>query len=147
MKNEKKDKHFIKKPIFPGGRKAMLDFLKHHLSYPEQALIQGVEGTVVLRYAIDFKGNVTDTQVITSLGHGCDEEAQRVVRLMKFDVPPSRGLRVTFHNTIKVHFQAPKAIMHPSPPPTAFQYVYTQNTPDKKPEDAQVSYAYTITIG
>jgi len=149
MQKERKEKHFIKKPIYPGGPKAMRDFLRLHLKYPEEALRQKIEGTVTLRYEIDFKGNVTDAQILGSLGFGCDEEAIRVVKLFKFDVPPIRGVRVTFHNDLKVHFKLPE----PSEQATysgQVLYSYTSETKNQSAEsagEASTAYSYTITWG
>jgi hypothetical protein len=67
---------------------------------------------------------------------------------MKFDVPPIRGMRVSFHNTIKIHFKAPKISAPPLPvPASSIQYVYTENTAPEKPASKPSAYAYTITIG
>jgi TonB family protein len=149
MQKERKDKHFIKKPMYPGGPKAMREFVSQNLKYPEEAFRQKIEGTVTLRYEIDFKGNVTDAQILSSLGFGCDEEAIRVVKLFKFDVPPVRGLRVIFHNDIKVHFKLPKATAQ-STQTIELQYNFTVESKTKKPEktdDSSSGYTYTITWG
>lgn len=146
MKKERKDKSFIKKPIYPGGSVAMRNFIRQHLVYPPAALEKGIEGTVTLKYTIDHHGNVTDTHVIAGLGHGCDDEAARVVRLFKFEVPKTRGVRVTFHKDIHVHFRLPKKQPLPTPSPASVstQYVYTQ--PSKPTASVNSGYTYTITI-
>ncbi len=147
MQKEKKDKHFIRRPAYPGGPKAMREFLQKHLQYPEPARLNRVEGTVALRYEIDYKGNVTDVQVLTGLGYGCDEEAVRLAGLLKFDVPPARGVKVTFHNTLKVHFRLPKQATPAQPPAVQYNYVNTGRRPQQeKPEQKQGGYSYTITI-
>jgi TonB family protein len=146
MQHQKKDKHFIKQPIYAGGPKAMGAFISSHLQYPPEALQQGIEGTVNIRYAIDQKGDVAEAKVISGLGHGCDEEAQRVVRLLKFDVPKTRGLRVLYHKTIHVHFKKP--VPQAPPPPAEIQYQYTQSSPvkDDSPTPPPAGYSYTITF-
>ena len=80
MKKERKDKHFIKKPIYPGGLKAMRAFIAKHKKYPPAAEENNIEGVVRVKYDIDYKGNVVGTQVQSSLGYGCDEEALRAVK-------------------------------------------------------------------
>lgn len=67
-----------------------------------------VSGVVRLRYGINSKGAVTETQVIHSLGYGCDEEAERVVKLLKYEVPKHRKMKVKFHRTINIRFSPPK---------------------------------------
>lgn len=146
MKKERKDKSFIKKPIYPGGSVAMRNFIRQHLVYPPAALEKGIEGTVTMKYTIDHHGNVIDTHLIAGLGHGCDEEAARVVRLFKFDVSKTRGVRVTFHKDLHVHFRLPKK--QPAPLPVASSvnthYVYTQTPKPATPSNS--GYSFTITI-
>ena len=61
-----------------------------------------------LKYSINEQGIVISTQVIHSLGHGCDEEASRVVSLLRYNVPNNRKIRVKFHKTINIKFKPPK---------------------------------------
>ena len=91
MKKEKREKDFRKKPIYPGGNSALKQFIKDNLQYPEEALKNKVEGGVIVQFTIDHLGKVTHTKVISGLGYGCDEEAQRVIRLLTFEVPKNRG--------------------------------------------------------
>lgn len=155
MQKERKDKHFIKKPIYPGGLKAMRELIRKELKYPKEALEAKIEGTVYLRYNIDHQGKVTSSKVLSSMGYGCDEEAQRIVTKFKFQVPKGpRKLKVKFHKTIKINFRLPKeAPKKATPPPspkqktTQISYTYTlskkSNTP-KKPEPKPKGYSYTI---
>ncbi|NUO00825.1 MAG: energy transducer TonB [Saprospiraceae bacterium] len=146
MDHKKKDKHFIHKPIYEGGDKALRAFVGQHLQYPELALTHKVEGTVHVEYDIDHKGDVVDARVIGGLGYGLDEEAMRVVRLLKFSVAKHRGIRVLFHRRIQVHFRLPKAQPAAAEQPQGFQYVYTPETPDQNQEKQPGNGAYTFTI-
>lgn len=132
MKRERKDKDFIHKPSFPGGAQGMKIFVREHLKYPEAARAAGIGGVVTIRISIDQSGAVTDTKIIAGLGYGCDEEAARVARLMRFDVPPNRGLRLIFHQTINIHFMLQPA---PAGPVT--------NTDEPSPEQPAVIYTVT----
>lgn len=157
MQKERKEKSFIRRPTYPGGPKAMQEFLRQNLRYPAEALKKGIEGTVSIRYEIDYKGNVTDVEILTSVGHGCDEEAIRLAKLLKFDVPPVRKLKVTFHNTLKVHFRIQKKAPaeHPAVPPAPPQvvYNYVASTPETAKEEPAKTppsgggYTFTIKIG
>jgi TonB family protein len=81
MHKPAKDKHFIKQPWYEGGPKAMKQYIAEQLCYPDEALAQRVEGTVSVRFDIDHKGDVIDVKIIGhGLGHGCDEEAIRLVK-------------------------------------------------------------------
>ncbi len=144
MKKKRKDRHFIKKPTYPGGPKALKAFVSAHLKYPEKARQKNVEGTVTLRYTIDHRGKVVDVQVIAGLGHGCDEEAIRVVKMLRFDVPKN-PLRVLFHKTIHIHF-------HPQQPAsitTSIQYQISpapDSTDSSESDDPESEGGYTYTI-
>lgn len=146
MAKEKKEKHFVQKPIYPGGPKALRTFITKHLRYPEAAREAGVEGTVVVRYTIDYQGEVIETKVISGLHKACDEEAVRLVKLLKFRVPKQkRSGKIQFHKSIKIHFKKPKV---KAPQPTAVQY---EIKPASKPTDSDEgkkggSYSYTISF-
>lgn len=148
MQKEKKDKHFIKKPTYPGGRKALQEFIRKNLKYPKDALENKIEGTVNLKYTINHKGKVIDTQVISGPGHGCNEEAERLAKLLKFDVPAQgRKVRVTFTKDLHIHFRLPKP-KKKATQPSGMQYTYT-TTNTKISENKPVpsgSYTYTIKL-
>ena len=136
MKKEKKEKHFVGKATYPGGVKALQAFLKAHKKYPEEALKKKIEGTVHIRYTINYKGKVVKTHVISGIGFGCDEEAQRVVKLLQFDVPKTHKLKVLFHKTIHIHFRLPNKERN-SP-----RIVYASQSSEKG--EREKSYEYTI---
>jgi periplasmic protein TonB len=52
--------------------------------YPPEARRLGIEGRVVVRIAIDRKGNVRWTKVIRSAGHGMDEAAMQALAKSRF---------------------------------------------------------------
>ena len=108
MKKERKDKHFIKKPFYEGGPMAMKKFIGENMRYPKEALENKIEGTVYVRYDVDQKGKVIDAKVVKGIGHGCDEEAIRLAKSLKFQVPKNRVGRVVFHKNIQIHFRLPK---------------------------------------
>lgn len=143
MKRTSKDKDFIKKPIYPGGPKAMREFIRKNLRYPAEALEKRIEGTVVLNFDIDHKGRVTDVRVISGLGYGCDEEAVRVVKLLRFDVPKNWKLKVIFHKDIQIHFRLPKETPAQKSP-LQLQYV---TTPSSAPTPKTTGITYTIDLG
>ena len=123
MAKERKDKHFIKKPVYEGGLRAMRAFIRAELNYPKEALKEKIEGTVYVKYSINHLGKVIDTKVISSLGYGCDEEAERIIRLFQFKVAKTRGIKVTFHRSIQIHFRLPK--IKPSSAVQSVHYHYT----------------------
>ncbi len=152
---ETKENSFIKRPYYEGGIKALRQFIRENMQYPKAALKAKIEGTVYLRYTVDYKGNVVSVKVKSSLGHGCDEEAIRLVKLLKFKVDKVRKVRVQFHKTIQIHFKLPKVKPAPKPKPqppssaTSLQVTYNYTAPKKTPpkkDPPKKSGGYTITI-
>jgi len=152
MEREKKPKHFIQQPEFPGGPKELTKFIYANLRYPAAAVEAKTEGTVMVEYDIDYKGNVVDTRVLQPLGNGCDEEAVRVVRLLKFIVGKNRGMRVLFHKKAQIRFKLPAQakVSAPAPQNTGsmqVNYVYTTSTPEPVEKPKTNTYSYTVTMG
>ncbi len=133
-----KKKRFIKRPRYPGGPKAMRAFIQQNLRYPPQAWENDIEGTVHIRFTIDHKGEVIATKIISGLGYGCDEEAIRLVKLLRFEVPKNRKLRVVFHKTLHIHFRKPTRT------PTSLTYTYLPAQKKDADETSSSGYHYTI---
>jgi TonB family protein len=151
MENKKKTT-FLHQPEYAGGPKELTRFIYEHLRYPEAALTAGVEGTVLVDYDIDYKGNVIDARVLRGIGHGCDEEACRVVRLLKFGVGKNRGVRVVFHKKAQIRFKIPVKAPASPPGPVQVQYNYVTTAAPAAPkepaaEPAGQTYSYTVKLG
>jgi Gram-negative bacterial TonB protein C-terminal len=160
MKKERKKEQFIQQPIYVGGDKAMTTFIYQHLKIPNEALLNNVEGIVFLEFGIDFKGNVIETRVIKGLGFGCDVEAVRVVKLLKFDMGKYPGMKIIFHKKAKIQFKkAPLLVADvpdlpslPTPVEEAqnfsFQYVITPtiSVVEEQIKPAETVYSYNITF-
>ena len=101
----------------------MDEFIKKNLRYPEEAMQQRIEGTVAVEIDIDVYGDVSSAKVKHGIGHGCDEEAVRLVKLLKFQKKKYKGLYVLFHKTINIHFRLHEASM-----PVQFSYQYKEKT-------------------
>jgi len=108
LKKEKKIKDFLPAPEYPGGPKAMHQFIQHHLQYPPEAMPGKIEGIVVIRGEINHKGKVVHTKVISSLHPLCDAEAQRVIGMLEFLVDKIRNARVSYFKTFNIQFRLPK---------------------------------------
>ncbi len=151
MQRENKPKNFLPKATYKGGSKAMSKFIGEHLKYPKQAIKNKISGTVVLRVAIDYKGKVTGSKVKSSVGHGCDEEAQRVVSLLKFEVGSKvRKGKILFHKNLNIHFRLPKPKAEPikkaESSKTQLSYTVVSSKPKSKPKLKPASYNYTINL-
>jgi len=139
MKHKAKPESFIKKPKYPGGKKALDDFIRTNMQYPEEALKNRVEGSVVIKYNIDVFGKVSEAVVAHGIGYGCDEEALRLVNKLQYEKKKYQGLRVTFHQSISIHFLLPGKGIKPQQQEVRIQYQYTEKN-SSKPEAGKISY-------
>ena len=69
-------------PAYPGGEKALFEYLANNIKYPKKALDNGIDGTVYVQFTIDKDGSVTDVKVLRGIGGGCNEEALRLIKSM-----------------------------------------------------------------
>lgn len=58
-----------------------------------------------MKAEINYKGDVIDAKIISSLFPSCDEEAIRVVKLLKFKIEKIRDLKVRFYKTFNIKFK------------------------------------------
>ena len=105
MNKPKKEKKFLLHPEYPGGRKALREFISAHLQYPEDALHQLIEGFVTVAYQVSDEGEIESVRIIKGLSPSCNEEAMRVVKLLKYSKVYNHGVRLKSNHKINIHFQ------------------------------------------
>ena len=138
-----KEKKFIQKPQYPGGSEAMGKEISKNLKYPEEAIEKQIEGTVYLSYVVNNMGDIEDIKVINGIGHGCDEEAMRLISLLKYDRPRNRGMKVRTTMRTRINFRLPQA------PVPVYNYLVTQDKGKQKPAVKTAGsnvYGYTLTF-
>ena len=92
-------------PEFPGGDKAMMDFISSNIKYPELAKENGVMGKVYVKFIVKADGNISDIVLLKGIGSGCDEEVLRVINLMPQWKPGKQnGVAVNVVYTLPVSF-------------------------------------------
>lgn len=99
---------FLKKAIYPGGKNELNNFINKNLKYPDKAIKNNIEGIVYLKFKINPKGKVYDVIILKGIGHGCDEEAIRLVKLLNYTPPKNYKLKVTTNKKINISFKLPK---------------------------------------
>jgi protein TonB len=146
MKKETKNNSILKRPQYPGGNQALGDFITQNLQYPKEAHDAGVEGIVHLRYDINHLGNVVGAQIIKKLGYGCDEEAIRLVKLLKFKVSVPRGMKIIWHKKIQIQFKIQATQSTPVSGTTTIAYHYVTTPPLTKQSPTSNKTSYSITL-
>ena len=93
-------------PSFPGGMKAMMDYLARNIRYPANAKNDLIEGRVILQFIVDKKGRLSDIKVVKSVEPYLDAEAVRVVKSMpRWNPGMQNGKAVKVRYTLPVTFR------------------------------------------
>jgi protein TonB len=152
MSYEKKNRKFISKPVYSGGEKALLAFVKSQVKYPKVEVADRKKGYVEVRVDINSKGKVIGAKIAKSLGKRYDQEALRVTKLLRWEVPGSggRGSKVIFHRSVRVPFNPPAVVKQKKKNTMTYRITPTAAPSTSAPKPKQEgggSYTYTINIG
>ena len=91
---------------YPGGEAALIAFISKTLVYPQIAVEQDLQGTVILRFRVNADGTVGDIIVKKSLSRECDQAAADVVKKLKRFIPAKQqGHPVPVWFTLPIRFQ------------------------------------------
>ena len=136
-------------PVYPGGKRSFREFIAENLVYPEEALSIGIQGTVYLEYTVDNIGQIENIVVTHGLGHGCDEEAIRLVKLLSYPPFRNRGikLKVKMKSRIAFALTAPPSVT--SDPENGIKITYStvsSDHPKSGQQPVKSSYEYTISL-
>lgn len=92
-------------PEFPGGAKALNEYLSDNLVYPAPAKEAGAQGTVLVEFVVEKDGSVSNATVKVSQFPALDEEALRVVRsLPKWKPGEANGRKVRVYYNVPIRF-------------------------------------------
>ena len=78
-------------PKFPGGDKAMMDFIYANIVYPETAKENNIQGRVILKFCVTYKGTVDKVTVLKGVDPDLDNEAVRVIKMLPTWKPGKQG--------------------------------------------------------
>lgn len=93
-------------PKFPGGDKALVEYINKELNYPPTALENGIQGRVVCTYVVNTNGKVSNIKVIRSVHPELDQEAVRVIENMPDWTPGQKdGKKVAVEYTLPIIFK------------------------------------------
>lgn len=94
-------------PTYPGGEKALYEFLYNSISYPEREKSMNIEGTVYVNFIIEKDGTPTNFTITRGVegGSGLDKEAYNACKkLGKFNPGTQNGVPVRVFLTIPIKF-------------------------------------------
>jgi TonB family protein len=89
-----------------GGMEGFYKYIAQNMVYPKEARRVGIEGRVFLQFLIRKDGSLTDIKLLKGIGHGCDEEAIRVLQnAEKWKPGTQRGRAVNVRMSIPIVFK------------------------------------------
>lgn len=93
-------------PSYPGDMEAFYKFLAQQMHYPKEALENGIEGRVVVRFVVEEDGRLTHFEAVSSPSPLLSNEAIRVLSQMPRWNPAKRmGRNVRCQYNIPVMFR------------------------------------------
>jgi TonB family protein len=96
---------FEEMPMFPGGEKALLQFISNNTTYPQSAIQDSVEGKVHLRFVVKADGSVDNVEILKSVRYDLDNECIRVIKLLPhFQPGKMEGKPVPVRYSIPITF-------------------------------------------
>ncbi|MGD0582199.1 MAG: TonB family protein [Bacteroidales bacterium] len=78
-------------PAYPGGDKAMMEYIYANIQYPEIAKENNIQGRVILRFCVTYKGGVDQVSVMKGVDPSLDNEAIRVIKSLPAWKPGKQG--------------------------------------------------------
>lgn len=94
---------------FPGGTQKVREIISQNLHYPETAIKDSLGGKVFVTFMVDTLGNTINAIVVKGVRKDLDEEAVRIVILLKGWIPATReGKKIISHKlTLPITFKLP----------------------------------------
>jgi TonB family protein len=139
MEQHRKKYEPLRMPIYPGGGKAFQEFITKNIRYPKEAEDAKIEGGVIVGYDITDNGTVQNAHIIKGLGYGCDEEAIRVIGLLRYEKVRNKRVRVKLTTKTTIHFHLNNLNIN-----YTVAELVKQEQPGAGPATGSTSYTYTI---
>ncbi|RNI32931.1 TonB family protein [Rufibacter immobilis] len=118
-------------PEFPGGQKAMFDFLKDNFVYPQDAKEAKVTGMVVATFVVNTEGKVTDVQVMKKLHPSLDRAFTQVLLKMPNWKPGTQnGKAVNVRYTVPFRVTSPSAAAPAAPQEDERVFIAVEQMPE-----------------
>ena len=94
-------------PTYPGGQKALLQYISDNIKYPSVAQENGIQGRVLVRFVVKKDGSVGEVQVLRGVHETLDKEAVRLMKSLpcKFTPGKQNGRPVNVWFTMPISFK------------------------------------------
>ena len=92
-------------PSFPGGAKALMNYLQGNIKYPKDAQDAKKEGRVIATFIVEKDGSISNVKIVRSIFPSLDAEAERIITGMPKWIPGMQnGETVRVKYTIPISF-------------------------------------------
>ena len=81
-------------PFYPKGDAELYKLVMNSVKYSDEAKQKYIEGTVTLSFDVSADSTIGNTQIISGLCCGINEEVQRVVKSIKFAPAVQNGVKM-----------------------------------------------------
>lgn len=93
-------------PQYPGGQAALLSFIGSNVEYPKEAVENGYEGVVYIKFVVNEQGFVESPEVTRSVSPVLDSAAIAVVKkLGRFTPGMQDGVPVKVYYNLPISFK------------------------------------------
>jgi protein TonB len=93
-------------PEYPGGIPELMKYISENIVYPQDAIMNNIQGRVILRFVVNTDGSVDRIQILRGIDASLDNEAIRVVSsLPKFNPGKQQGVPVPVWFSLPVLFR------------------------------------------
>lgn len=90
---------------YKGGESRLYKIIKQNLTYPQQAILDSIEGTVIVYFAIDTIGRSTEIKIVKGIREDIDKEAIRCVDLLdEWTVGKQNSEKISLHHMLPIKF-------------------------------------------
>ena len=94
-----------KKAEFPGGDRALMNWLNENIKYPEFAYKNNIQGKVYVNFIVRENGSIDSVKIARGVHSSLDNEAIRLVKAMpKWKPGLKNGVAVKSYFTLPVTF-------------------------------------------
>jgi protein TonB len=92
-----------KMPQFKGGLAALNDFIRRNVHYPPEAIEEGRQGKLYVRFIVDENGKVSSAELLNTSYKDLNTEALRVVGI----IPDFESPGIANGQPVKTYYQVP----------------------------------------
>jgi TonB family protein len=91
---------------YTGGESRMAEFIQNNVEYPDEAIKNGEQGIVYVKFIIEKDGSITNVGIRKGVYESLNAEAIRVVKKMPNWIPAKqKGEPVRINYTLPIHFR------------------------------------------